>query len=170
MDASNLKRRASEAAGFIAAHWIYFLLGLAILFFLFVEAQKFFDRRETEIQNAKINQYEADKAAQEAKTQVLLDAFNRQHAITESAVDAITAMNKTVNQLVINDRLRDGEIQNLSEAYRNARNPTIQTKTDTVYLNARRNVPIDRRESDALRADAELYPNAAAAAGANANK
>lgn len=146
---------------FLRNHLLFILAMIAIGMFAAVEVQKYFDYRQIENQTKQIQQFDEQNQQNREETQKLLGMFNLQHESTQNILGAITAVNGTIAQLGENDRRQETEVKNLKEQYSNARNPNQKTKTNTVYLNARRNLPLRQREDDILANDTKLYPKSA---------
>lgn len=156
--------KARTKAGAIFAWKYAFLLAAAaaLIIFLVVQIQRYFDRRAIEKQTEQIEEFDAQTKAAREQTEKLMDVFNRQHESTLSILDTVKAMDGAINKLSENDARQDGAVNNLREEYNNAKNANnpktiTKTKTNTVYLPAKPNRNLRQRENDILAADADLY-------------
>jgi predicted negative regulator of RcsB-dependent stress response len=75
MNLQNIKHRASETIAFFWVHFLYFLAAAALIGFLTVEAQKYFDRRAVERQTEQIRQYDAQTKETGEQTTRLMELF-----------------------------------------------------------------------------------------------
>lgn len=160
MNINYLARRPLEIVGYLKTKPLFYGCLIAALIFFIVVIQQQCDLRQASSEAAKINNFGAAIQENRAQTQKLMELFYEQHRSTVQILDAMNAMNGTINNLVASDRRNDSQLRSLQKNYQS--NPRYETKTKpNNYLRSRRSVPLRTREDDALRTNSKLYPASA---------
>lgn len=146
---TSIKNAFGRPAAIVAA-----VIGILLAVTLF---QQSCDRRAINEQTEQIKEYERQTRETREQTARLMEMFDRQHQSTVVVLDAMKEMSGTISNLMENDRAFESEVKHLKQNYDEAKNPNQPNKTNNPVRAARRNLPIDRRESDALADDERLY-------------
>lgn len=155
-----LKLKVKKASEWIARHKS-FLFGAGVgvvLFFIFFGQQACDSRRES-IENERINALEREKAKERETFQTYLNMANADHATTTTILDAMAGMTRDIDNLkktdeTITRRVKEIETGDYAAA-RRQKNDQSAIRAGRQPVNKK---PIIARETEALRADAELYP------------
>lgn len=133
---------------------------LALIILGIVSVQKSCDRRLEQLEDEKIKAYDAEIVERLEVFQRYIELANKDHETTTAILDAMNGMNRNINQLAENDKTITARVDKMSQnEYRQARsqkNNQADVKSGRMKTPAK---PLRRREIDALKTDAQLYPN-----------
>lgn len=154
-----LKLWIGSALAFARGYGLFLIVGLVLLVFFIVGIQKACDRRAERLEDEHIKAYDVEIAERLKVFQNYINSANRDHETTMTILDAMSKMTRNINQLAENDKTITARVDEISQneykAARGQKNNQAQVKNGK----AKTNKPLKVREIEALKTDAELYPD-----------
>lgn len=153
---SDFQRRIAEMFGFVRAHGWIFIIAFSLVILLIIVGQKACDRRREQMEDEKIRALETEVKERTEVFKNHIETANRNQETTTAILDSMAIMSKNIQTLAENDIEISLRVDGIAGEYQATRNATPEARARTVKTRAK--IPIRTREVDALKADAELYP------------